>query len=62
VSPAHDAVADRFLADLAECVDSVRASPEQAQGTAAMYGMLGALPDRLVVREALLEFMDGLDA
>ena len=27
-----------------------------------MYGMLGTLPDRGVVREALLDFMDGIEA
>ena len=27
-----------------------------------MYGMLGQIPDRAVVREALLDFMDGIEA
>jgi sphinganine-1-phosphate aldolase len=62
VSPAHDTMADEFITDLKVAVDKARASTEQPQGTAAMYGMLGALPDRAFVREALLDFMDGLDA
>ena len=36
-------------------------SGAQAEGAAAMYGMLGKLPDRGMVTEALLDFMDGLD-
>jgi hypothetical protein len=27
-----------------------------------MYGMLGKLPDRGIVRDALLDFMDGIEA
>ncbi len=63
VSPAHDQMADAFIADLKVAVEKARASTgEQPQGTAAMYGMLGSLPDRAFVREALLDFMDGFDA
>lgn len=62
VSPAHDEITEEFLKDLADCVARAKATKEQPQGTAAMYGMLGSLPDRGVVREALLDFMDGLDA
>lgn len=62
VSPAHEAVGSTFLADLRECTDTARASKEQPQGQAALYGMLGSLPDRAVVRDALLDLMDSLDA
>lgn len=59
LSPAHDAVADQLVADLRECAaKAVGVTPE---GAAAMYGMLGQLPDRTMVREALLDFMDGLE-
>jgi glutamate/tyrosine decarboxylase-like PLP-dependent enzyme len=61
VSPGHDAVADAFLADLRECTRDVIATKAQAEGAAAMYGMLGKLPDRGVVRDALLDFMEGFD-
>ena len=61
VSPAHDAMAATFVEDLRACTQEVAASGAQAEGAAAMYGMLGKLPDRVVVREALLDFMDGLD-
>jgi len=62
VSPAHEAIAGEFLADLRACVEQARSSKEQPQGKAAIYGTLGALPDRAFVRDALLELMDGFDA
>jgi sphinganine-1-phosphate aldolase len=62
ISPAHEAIADEFLADLRACAEQARASKEQPQGKAALYGMLGTLPDRAFVRDALLELMDNFDA
>ncbi len=62
VSPAHEAIADEFLSDLRACVEETRSSKEQPQGKAALYGMLGSLPDRAFVRDALLELMDSFDA
>lgn len=62
ISPAHDAIVDEFLADLRACVDYTRSSDEQPQGKAAMYGMLGALPDRAFVRDALVDLIDSFDA
>ena len=62
VSPAHEAIAQEFLADLRACVEQTRGSKEQPQGKAALYGMLGSLPDRAFVRDALLELMDSFDA
>jgi glutamate/tyrosine decarboxylase-like PLP-dependent enzyme len=62
VSPAHDEIADTFVKDLRECTREVIESGAQAEGAAAMYGMLGKLPDRGMVREALLDFMDGIEA
>jgi glutamate/tyrosine decarboxylase-like PLP-dependent enzyme len=62
VSPAHDEIADTFVRDLRECSKDVAESGAQAEGAAAMYGMLGKIPDRAVVREALLDFMDGIEA
>lgn len=61
VSPEHDAVVAHLVRDLRETTEAVRASGKTAEGMAAMYGMLGRLPDRAVVREALLDFMDGMD-
>jgi glutamate/tyrosine decarboxylase-like PLP-dependent enzyme len=56
ISPAHDAMVDRLLEDLRA---ATRAGGER-RGSAALYGMLGELPDRAVVRDALLDFMDGV--
>jgi hypothetical protein len=61
VSPAHDQIVDQLLEDLGACAREVRETGAQAEGAAAMYGMLGKLPDRAFVREALLDFMDGMD-
>jgi hypothetical protein len=58
VTPAHARVADRFIADLRECAAQTTGPGE---GMAAMYGMLASIPDRSLVKEAILDFMDGLD-
>jgi sphinganine-1-phosphate aldolase len=60
VSPAHDAVAAQFVTDLAACAAAIHGKKVERQGAAAMYGMLGELPDRAVVKDALLDFMDGM--
>lgn len=57
ISPAHDAVAARFVDDLRDATSTPTGEPT---GAAAMYGMLGALPDRAMVNDAILDFMDGL--
>jgi glutamate/tyrosine decarboxylase-like PLP-dependent enzyme len=41
-------VADRFLADLAEAVDEVRANPDVHTGMAPVYGMAASLPPEFV--------------
>jgi glutamate/tyrosine decarboxylase-like PLP-dependent enzyme len=41
-------VADRFLADLADAVAEVRASPDVHTGMAPVYGMAASLPEELV--------------
>jgi glutamate/tyrosine decarboxylase-like PLP-dependent enzyme len=61
VMPQHALVAGRFLSDLRECADAVKRKNEPPQGAAAMYGIFASLPDRALVRSAILDFMDGLD-
>ncbi|MBI5524712.1 MAG: aspartate aminotransferase family protein [Deltaproteobacteria bacterium] len=59
VTPAHAAIVEPFLADL-------RAAAAQAEGTgasettgmAAIYGMVGALPDRGAAVPMILDFLD----
>jgi sphinganine-1-phosphate aldolase len=49
--------ADRFLHDLRESVDEVRANPEVRTGLAPIYGMAAALPEESV-RELLGAYLD----
>lgn len=61
VTPAHAGIVDRFLADLRECTERIRETQPTPEGAAAMYGMLASVPDRSMVPQLLLEFMDGLE-
>jgi glutamate/tyrosine decarboxylase-like PLP-dependent enzyme len=60
VTPAHAAVKDQFLKDLSECAKSLAAGEPAPDGSAAMYGMVGTIPDRQQVDDFLVEFLDGL--
>ncbi len=60
VTPAHAAVYPQFLADLTECAKSLAAGEPAPDGSAAMYGMVGTIPDRAQVDDFLVEFLDGL--
>ena len=61
ITAAHTGLAPQILADLAAATDVARAAGPATSGAAAMYGMMGSLPDRTMVREFVLDFMDGLD-
>ncbi len=50
---AEPGVADRFLADLAACVEAVRQSPPSDEGMAPLYGLAAVAPGDLV--QGLLE-------
>ncbi|MCL6611879.1 MAG: aspartate aminotransferase family protein [Peptococcaceae bacterium] len=61
VTPAHEKIAGLFLSDLRECARAVAENTSAVpEGTAAMYGMLGTLPDRGVIKDFVLNFMDDL--
>ncbi|MCY1080622.1 pyridoxal phosphate-dependent decarboxylase family protein [Archangium lansingense] len=60
VTPAHAAVVEPFLADLRACAASLASGEPAPDGSAAMYGMLGALPDPKDAEGFILQFMDGL--
>jgi glutamate/tyrosine decarboxylase-like PLP-dependent enzyme len=62
VSPAHAAVADRFLSDLRRLTAELSGQPPAAEGMAAMYGMAAVLPDRGAITNVLLDFLDGFDS
>lgn len=61
VSPAHSAVADDFLKDLGAATAEVSAlKGEDISQMAAMYGMMGTMPDRSAAKEMTLEIMTQL--
>jgi glutamate/tyrosine decarboxylase-like PLP-dependent enzyme len=61
VSPGHAGVIDPFLRDLARCADEIRSlPPEDLTGAAAVYGMIGSLPDRAMARDLILSYLDSL--
>jgi len=57
ITPAHEKLVGEIISDLRSCVSTVKrgAAPE---GTAAMYGMLGSLPDRGMVRDIVMQVLD----
>ena len=59
VTPAHEKIADIFLSDLKEAALAVaRNESGMTGGTAAMYGLMGTLPDRGMVASFVLDYMD----
>ncbi|QRK04273.1 aspartate aminotransferase family protein [Archangium violaceum] len=60
VTPAHAAVVEPFLADLRACAAHLASGEPAPDGSAAMYGMLGALPDPKEAEGFILQFMDSL--
>lgn len=60
VSPAHAKVLDLFLEDLRQCTASLSSGHPAPEGSAAMYGMVGAVGDRSQVDEFLVSFLDGI--
>lgn len=61
VTPAHEPIVDTYLSDLRAAVEEVRAHPERAsEGQAAAYGMMARMPDRVLVRDFILQYLDDL--
>lgn len=60
VTPAHKDIVQPFLADLREAVAGIAAEGPAPGGSAAMYGMLGTVADRGIVRNVILDFIGGL--
>ena len=61
ITAAHEGRSDHFLEALRAAHAVAVAEGPATSGAAAMYGMLGSLPDRGMVRDFILDFMDGLD-
>jgi glutamate/tyrosine decarboxylase-like PLP-dependent enzyme len=62
ITPAHAPHVEAITEDLRSCVAGVRGSSAANEGSAAMYGMLGSLPDRSQVEAFISQVMDSLDA
>jgi glutamate/tyrosine decarboxylase-like PLP-dependent enzyme len=60
VTPAHAKVVEPFLADLRACAAGLTRGEPAPEGSAAMYGMLGAMPDRSEAADFIRQFMDTL--
>ena len=59
ITPAHAAHVDEIARARRESVEEVKRGAVSS-GSAAMYGMLGAMPDRAAVRDLVLEVLDGM--
>ena len=59
VTPAHAAIVDEFLTTLREAVDEVREKGGESTG-AGVYGSVVRLADRGLVRNVIMDFIDGL--
>ncbi|KAK7340824.1 hypothetical protein VNO77_21538 [Canavalia gladiata] len=56
----HVSIVEVFLKDLKESVETVKANPGPVSGgLAPIYGAAGKMPDRGMVQELLVDFMDG---
>jgi glutamate/tyrosine decarboxylase-like PLP-dependent enzyme len=62
VSPRHAGIAARFATDLSDAHDAIRGQPPPDSGLAALYGMMGALPDRSSLKDFALSFLESSDA
>jgi glutamate/tyrosine decarboxylase-like PLP-dependent enzyme len=60
VTPAHRDIVKPYLSDLEKAVAGVAADGPASGGRAAMYGMLGTLPDRGAVRNVIIDSIDRL--
>jgi sphinganine-1-phosphate aldolase len=59
ITPAHEPVVDTLLADLRDCAARLSSGEPAPEGSAAMYGMVGAIPTK-EVDSFLLDFLDGV--
>jgi glutamate/tyrosine decarboxylase-like PLP-dependent enzyme len=55
---AQPGVAERFVKDLKESVEHVRANPGADGGMAPIYGMAAAIPDKTIVHDMLRQVID----
>jgi sphinganine-1-phosphate aldolase len=61
ISPAHEKIVKSFLKDLQEVVEKVSENKEEtASGEAALYGMMGTMPDRKMAKNLALQYLNDL--
>ena len=61
VSPAHASIIEPFLADLRKAVKEVaKLKVEDITGDAAMYGMIGSMPDRGMAKDFAIQYLSDL--
>jgi len=61
VSPFQERIVEDFLKDLKEAVAEVRQiDKEDTSGMAAIYGMMGTMPDRKMARDFALKYLNNL--
>jgi sphinganine-1-phosphate aldolase len=61
VSPAHHFIVEPFLADLRTAVKEVaKLKAEDISGEAAMYGMIGSMPDRSAAQDFAVQYLSNI--
>jgi len=61
VSPAHHSIVESFLADLRTAVKEVaKLKAEDVAGEAAMYGMIGSMPDRGAAHDFAVQYLSNI--
>jgi len=61
ISPAHASIIEPFLADLGQAVEEVaKLKAEDIAGEAAMYGMIGSMPDRGMAKDFAIQYLSDL--
>ncbi|MBK7860821.1 MAG: aspartate aminotransferase family protein [Archangiaceae bacterium] len=60
VTPAHARIVEPFLSDLAQCTAGLRAGQPAPAGSAALYGMAGAVSGTPELDAFVRDFLDGL--
>jgi glutamate/tyrosine decarboxylase-like PLP-dependent enzyme len=61
VSPGHAVIADKFIGALTEAHAEARGLPPPDSGMAAIYGMMAAIPDRSMLKDFALSFLESSD-
>jgi len=61
ISPAHEKIIEPFLQDLRGCVAELSGTdPADVSGEAALYGMMGTLPDREMAKAFARQYLNDL--